>query len=576
MSVSAVQASSGEKPDKLPRLSLDEIRFVSGDVLSLSKDDIILVVGPNNVGKTELIRAISRKLKDSSVESPVVESLAFSRIGNVEDVLALIRQSAKMLPSSTPANAVYQMYGENIRVDSVEHLWQGETDSLQALCRYFSQYLTTEERLTACRPPNSIALTRQAPTHPIHVMQSDDSLEQSVSSHFDRAFAIDLIVHRNAGREVPLYTGEKPALHPGEDRVSLSYIRRLEMLAPLTEQGDGMRSFATVLLYTTVGRETVLLIDEPEAFLHPPQARLLGRLLVEEKPDGRQLIAATHSGDVVRGVLDSGSSHARVLRLNRIGNTTAVSELSNTEIKALWSDSLLRHSNVLDGLFHKMVVVCESDSDARFYSAMASAMDEEISDWTDVMFTHTGGKQRLPAVARALSSVSVPVRVVADFDILREKELLRGLVEAVGADWEKLDNDWKAVKSAVDGKKAKLNALETASAIRELLDTVTSGQFPQEIGAEIRKTLSRSSPWGMAKSLGKPYIPSGTPASHCENLLANLGRIGIHVVPVGEVEGFLRTIGGHGQKWVNEVLQLDLSADVRLEDARRFTRRILQ
>jgi len=47
------------------------------------------------------------------------------------------------------------------------------------------------------------------------------------------------------------------------------------MSVPLVgDQGDGVRSFVGLLLDTMVSMPIVL-IDEPEVFLHPPHARLL-------------------------------------------------------------------------------------------------------------------------------------------------------------------------------------------------------------------------------------------------------------------------------------------------------------
>jgi hypothetical protein len=46
-------------------------------------------------------------------------------------------------------------------------------------------------------------------------------------------------------------------------------------------------------------------IDEPEAFLHPPQARLIGSSLVQDRRDNRQLFIATHSADILSGVLNT-------------------------------------------------------------------------------------------------------------------------------------------------------------------------------------------------------------------------------------------------------------------------------
>lgn len=70
--------------------------------------------------------------------------------------------------------------------------------------------------------------------------------------------------------------------------------------------------------------------------------------------------------------------------------------------------------------------------------------------------------------------------------------------------------------------------------------------------------------------LGKAFVPSGNPTKACERLLLNLRNGGLHVVEVGELEGYVRTVSGHGPKWVNAVLIRPLATDDELEPARRF------
>jgi hypothetical protein len=45
---------------------------------------------------------------------------------------------------------------------------------------------------------------------------------------------------------------------------------------------------------------------------------------------------------------------------------------------------------------------------------------------------------------------------------------------------------------------------------------------------------------------------------------------GLWIVLVGEVEGFCKSAGGHGPRWVREVLSRDLAGDPELEEARKF------
>ena len=339
-----------------------------------------------------------------------------------------------------------------------------------------------------------------------------------------------------------------------------------------------MRSFAGVLLYTFVGRESILLVDEPEAFLDPPQAKLLGRMLVADKPDTRQLFVATHSGDFLRGVLDAGSLSVRVVRIQRKGMKNHVRQLDNAKLKELWGDPLLRYSNILDGLFHEKVIVCESDADARFYSAMADVLGELSANETrrpDVMFVHCGGKDRVPVVVRALHEVDVPVTVVVDFDVLNKERPLRDIVEAAGGDWSVILSDWNIVKLSIDAKKAELSAEEVCADIKEELIKVSGATFPDETIKAIQKIFRRSSPWATAKEVGKNFVPSGNPTLAFERLIKSLMNYGIFVVQVGELEHFARSVGNHGPRWVNEVLKKDLKADPELEDARKFVASIL-
>lgn len=63
---------------------------------------------------------------------------------------------------------------------------------------------------------------------------------------------------------------------------------------------------------------------------------------------------------------------------------------------------------------------------------------------------------------------------------------------------------------------------------------------------------------------------SPDPSKACERLLSKLRASGLHVVEVGELEGHVRTEGGHGPKWVNAVLERELATDPELESARQF------
>jgi len=81
--------------------------------------------------------------------------------------------------------------------------------------------------------------------------------------------------------------------------------------------GDGIKCFIGILIASISFSRRILLIDEPEAFLHPSATRSLGRHLshiVNQR--NSSLIVATHSSDFLLGCLES-SDNITIIRLTR-------------------------------------------------------------------------------------------------------------------------------------------------------------------------------------------------------------------------------------------------------------------
>jgi hypothetical protein len=561
-----------------PKVWVESITFSDDTTIAIAKDDVVVIVGPNNSGKSATLRAIRDKFAIPLTPSPVVKKMTLDRVGTTDDLLDWLRSTTKEVEGSQNVAPSFQSLGNNVPIASASAWWSNAAGPLNFLAKFFCRLLSADERLQAANPPANIAITRDPPIHPIHFLLRNDSLEEKLSSQFKRAFGLDIVVHRNAGNQVPIYVGSKPQPKPGQDRVSFDYIQELEKLTPIQAQGDGMRSFLGILLFTTVGNEPVMLVDEPEAFLHPPQARHLGNFLVSEGGSYQQLFVATHSGDVLRGLLSSSSSRVRVLRLRRSGDVNITRQLDNTQIARVWGDPLLRYSNILDGLFHERVVVCESDADCRFYSAIMDAIFDagpEDKRKPDIMFTHCGGKDRLPLVIRSLRELEVPISVVTDFDVLNNEQPLRNILEASRGNWTSILADWQQVKSAVDGMKPELATDEVKKELVAVLAGASGPVFPSNAKKQIQAILRRSSPWSTAKSVGTQFLPSGQPNQACTRLLNTLEASGVFVVPVGELEGFAKSVGGHGPAWVAEVLKQNLASSPELVQARQFVSKII-
>ena len=235
----------------------------------------------------------------------------------------------------------------------------------------FCRRIPTESRITDSNPADAIDTLSETASHPIHLLY-DDRVELRMSEHFRQAFGDDLILYRAGGSKCHLLVGNRLIPDEGEDRISASYCERLlASTVRLEDQGDGMRSFASVILHLLAPiTPSILLLDEPEAFLHPPQARVLGEIIATEKSNRAQLFVATHSPDVLHGLIDVAPEHLRVLRIQRDGNVNRVKELDKDLVSKISADPLMKYSGVMSGVFHQRVVICEADSDCMFYSSI--------------------------------------------------------------------------------------------------------------------------------------------------------------------------------------------------------------
>jgi len=557
------------------RIWISEIKFSDDTTLQFEKSDIVVLVGPNNAGKSAALKEIVTLLKTKAMKEKILKDITIKKEGDETELFALLDKIATKTPSN-PNDMLYDGFGFQIWQSTVKNIFSDHHDGIGDLIALFANSLTTEQRLQAANPAQNIKLTTQAKQHPIHYLQENDDLEQQFSNYFRQAFGTDLIVHRNAGSEVPLYVGEKPIIESGEDRVSSTYLRKLEKLDLLHEQGDGMRSFVGVLLNAFISNHSLLLIDEPEAFLHPPQARLLGKMLAKDLPSERQLFLATHSEDFLKGLLDSNINKLKIIRIQRDGDINIIHSLTSADIESVWSDSLLRHSNVLNGLFHSKVVICESDSDCRFYSAILSVLfDNTNTIIPDILFIHCGGKHRIPTAIKALKKLNVQLKVVSDFDILNDISPLKEIFENLGGIWSEIENEWRLVKTEIEQKRPELLTADLKAEIENIFSTTSDRFFPKKKISEIQKALKKASAWTEAKEVGKAYIPSGNATQAFDRMQMKLQEKGILVLEVGELESFVKSIGNHGPKWVSEVLTKNLKIDVELETARQFVKQFV-
>jgi energy-coupling factor transporter ATP-binding protein EcfA2 len=544
-----------------PSVFVSELLFSDGNNFQFTKEEKIILVGPNNSGKSQSLKEILGICGDGKTGlTVVIKKLSLSKNGDQKDLASFLNDQAEHIGEFYRHNS-WQIHENHISLWDAEYLTGN-------LLNGFVKIISANARLAICEQQNSIS-TRDQKTKPQHILYDNELLMTEISTLFKDAFGKELMFDFRGGSKLPIHVGDLPSSEI-KDRVSDEYVGAVRNNPLLDMQGDGMKSYAGILFEAIVNSLDITLIDEPEAFLHPPQMRKLGETLAK-KITG-QLFIATHSSDVLRGFLEGTQGNLRILRISRDGSSNIVREASSSTLKDLWEKPELRYSNALEGVFHEQAVICEHDGDCRLINAVADYLASTSKErWLDTAYVPTGGKHGIAKVADILRKVGVPIKAVFDIDFLNDETLVEKTVKAFGGDWNAMSSLWKRVNSAVsNGNKPKTNK-EIKQDITKLINDSEEDSLPK---SDISEALKQGKAWHTIKKYGENAIPNGAPRKDYNSLIAELQKIGIYIIPVGEIENFCPQIGLHGPKFITKLLSEFLLSDNELSGLREFVSKV--
>lgn len=536
--------------------------FSGGVTVTLGPQEKVILVGPNNSGKSQALRDILAICnKGLQARTSVVTQLALSKDGTLENLRSFLATHAVL------KNDMYLYRNWSVPATHIT-FWQQDF-LIHGLAGGFIRNISAEERLKICVQQSSIA-PGDPKTCPQHVLYDDDALMSKISGLFRNAFGKDLMFNFRGGSKLPIHVGQIPQVPGLSDRASDQYVALVTQNPLLDQQGDGIKGYAGILFEAIASEVSVTLIDEPEAFLHPPQMRRLGETLASEVTG--QLLVATHSSDVMKGFLEGTKGSVRVLRITRVGDGNAITETSTETIRELWEKPELRYSNALDGIFHEQTIICEDDSDCRVFNSVGDYLGGLFdTPWPDTAYVPTGGKHGVPKVASVLRKIGVPVKGVFDIDFLSERSLVEATIEAFGGDWDVIQPFWKRVDAAVrEGIKPKTPE-EIKVEIVNILESSEKDKMPR---SDIVEAMKQSASWNHVKRYGERGIPPGKVQADYQMLRGHLEAIGIYLVPEGEIENFCREVGSHGPKFVSKLLRDIPLGDGRLRELREFVEKV--
>lgn len=537
--------------------SVRALRFSDGTEVSVPEQGVLVFVGPNNVGKSLALAELSNQLANALTPlnpQRVVTGVDVNKQGNIDDLAPWFDTHAQRRePRMGQPEVLYRRGGAQMALSQIRIAWS--QTPVGPLAQFFSITLNADGRTNMVGSAGTWDFMGDEPSTPLQVLFSDPTLERELSDASFEAFGTRVFVNRYGGSIIHLQMGpmDAPTTIPPDN----AYMEQLRRRPYVHAQGDGMKSFLGIMLTVITGRYPIVIIDEPEAFLHPPQARLLGRKLSTLAPAGGQVFLATHSADLLLGLLQGPNVPVAVVRLTRHGDVNPVALLAHGAIAELWSDPLLKYSNILDGLFHRGVVVCEADTDATFYAATLDAyLTSHELPATELQFTQCGGKDRVHVAISALRAVAVPVRAIADIDVLRDEPTLRRIVDALGGSWTEV----ASLRRQVDADLRSLERNVTVGYAREqisaLLDALPlGGTLSKEEVQRIHQLIRTETGWDVRKREGVTGL-SGDTYQRLIRLIETLAAMGLHVVPVGELERWYPPAAGkHGSAWLSDALR---------------------
>jgi hypothetical protein len=306
------------------------------------------------------------------------------------------------------------------------------------------------------------------------------------------------------------------------ERDAIAYQRSA---TPLQSFSDGIQVYTGLVTAVHSLPHKLLLVDEPEAYLHPTLARRLGGELASvARQRDASLVVATHSADFLMGCV-SEVPETSIVRLTYEASVATARVLDGADVAALTRDPLLRSASALRALFSHATVVCEADSDRAFYEEINRRLEvtsaREGSE--DTTFLNAQNWQTIPSVAGPLRRLGIPAAMILDLDTLIEGDGWSDIIKSFG------------------------------------LEASTAGALTQR-RSECGQLLAAA---GRVAGQGTPYaikkdgidaldeVPKVTVTA----FLDELAQYGVFVVPVGELENWLRPLGvTNKQRWVTEML----------------------
>jgi energy-coupling factor transporter ATP-binding protein EcfA2 len=497
-------------------------------------------VGPNNSGKSLALNEIAAAISGSREPRLIVEEVELSppdpafvqafwefEIGRHErrrNPRFTESEWLEKLPLELPFDRAFSLRSTGvplrITASEIRAAWDDhamQRKYLHAALSSQTLYLLPQDRLNILVDTAGGDLQEVLPDNLLHSLFRDSAGRERIRIVTQDAFNSNFVVDPTGMATFRARLHPRPPADAREEESLTETARTYHGSGRLlSEFSSGVRAFTGVVAVTNVGATRVILLDEAEAFLHPPLAAKLGRLLTTNAWEQNRIIfAATHSPDFLMGCVQAGLP-VNVVRMTYSGDIGRATLLPAQELGRIMRDPLLRSTGVLSALFHPGAVICEGASDRIFYDEVNHRLRATGGEARDVLFLNAVNKQTVQTIIAPLRRLGIPAAAVVDLDIVKESDLASLLRAARMPD----------------------PLVEAALRLR----------------THIRDAFHHL---GVDPKCGGISSLSPEDRTLAARLLRDTADYGVFIVPVGELERWLPTLGVKANKsrWIEQVFE---------------------
>lgn len=491
---------------------------------------ITVFVGPNNSGKSKVLIEIQNFCNNGNVSTTdvILNELVFTPLLDPDGEI-----NKHTLPPSQnefvqPNHIIYGkgIWRNQVDRNSLLKFLTNPTTQRQQYCSYYVSFNTIRidggSRIDLIQPQPAGDLQAH-PQNSLSVLFKDNvkrkEVRRIIYDAFKKYFVID---PTNSGHLRIRLSDTEPVNEIQERGLHEDAIEFHRKALEITNASDGVKAFTGIITTIIAGDPKVILIDEPEAFLHPSLASNLGKE-VSNSVNGsfKNLFVSTHSANFLMGCIQSGVP-INIVRLTYSNNSPTARILPSDKVLKLMRHPLLRSTGVLNGLFYEYVIVTEADSDRAFYQEINERMlaFDPSKGIPNCLFLNAQNKQTIHEILKPLREMGIPCAAIVDVDVVKE------------------------------GGKVWTNLLSSANvpAVTIQATGISRGHIKSAFDAK-----------GVNfKTNGGVEVLDIPEKEACNNLFDQLEEYGIFTVRKGELESWLKPLGAsasHSPEWLIEIFE---------------------